>query len=394
MSRGLHVSVISAEDGQTDWTPTVRLMKTALLYADRVQLRIILPILKLTDLALGAIQLSDRSPRQSPPKNPSIEAWDREIELAADPDNITAFDEHPTVENERETTPHTGLALDTSNLVMESPEDSPFVTQALQRGLAAPTASLGEMARIWRSDLVSPISVYVHDPLDMSKSGTELTLDNEQRFVASVSRAIASGLTFPLVDGRAAKLLTSQRSKVNSSRTSDSETALEHGTAAVYLAQHLFERLPYFDNAPVDELLDIRSELARPLVRFRAHLMRAAASISGVPWEQGVANECERIVLMELAPAVAELEDEVKSRSFLRILARKMADHPWQTSGLPSLGLALTKIADIPSLVSLGLAVAPLTASALHEWFEASDRSRRNTLFYYTSIKERLSDRN
>ena len=89
----------------------------------------------------------------------------------------------------------------------------------------------------------------------------------------------------------------------------------------------MLQRLPLFDDATVHEVIDIRRELERPLVRFRSAVMTYAESIKSASWDEDFSVEAELVFRQHIEPAVLEIEDSVRSSSSLLSMAtRKVAD--------------------------------------------------------------------
>lgn len=85
------------------------------------------------------------------------------------------------------------------------------------------------------------------------------------------------------------------------------------------LAGNLLIALPSFEFATTDEILDIRKELEKPLVRFRSKLLAYDAEIQSMPWDEEFQFECIKLYQQEVAPAVLEIDELTKESSFIKI---------------------------------------------------------------------------
>jgi hypothetical protein len=80
-------------------------------------------------------------------------------------------------------------------------------------------------------------------------------------------------------------------------------------------------RLPTFSTATVDEVIDIRSELAPSLTQFRSAMVTISKSFSGAPWETNFADEVHDVWVENVLPAVESIDASVKDSSSLLSLA-------------------------------------------------------------------------
>ena len=140
------------------------------------------------------------------------------------------------------------------------------------------------------------------------------------------------------------------------------------------LASHLLRRLPLFEAAPVDEILDIRRELERPLVRFRGAVARFSDGMRAAGWEaEEFVGDAEEVFVQEVEPAVIEIEEAVRDNRFLARLVPGMTEPPhWAVGG--ALGMAAYNLASLPELTSLavggGIGIAAGARKAYLDWRE------------------------
>jgi hypothetical protein len=83
------------------------------------------------------------------------------------------------------------------------------------------------------------------------------------------------------------------------------------------------ERLPAFPSAKMDELLDMRKELALPLARYRGAVVRFSREIPQVVGED-LAFEVEQLWQEEVHPAFMGLQDEMADHGLVRELGRSL----------------------------------------------------------------------
>jgi hypothetical protein len=103
-----------------------------------------------------------------------------------------------------------------------------------------------------------------------------------------------------------------------------SESGL-HRSKEVALAAHWLRRLPLFPQASIREVLDIRRELEKPLLRFRGAMIGFSEKIQDAPWDKDFSVEAERVFVQDVTPAILNLEEEVQSNNFMTALTSELA---------------------------------------------------------------------
>lgn len=175
------------------------------------------------------------------------------------------------------------------------------------------------------------------------------------QYMAGVLEDIRTPGTFPLLDTQTRQIVSAG---VRAAVFSFTDAEVKKGRH-VALAGHIFDRLPVFERASIDELLDIRRELQAPLVRFRSAMIRFSAAVREAPWDDGFRDEAELILLQEVDPALKELDELIRENSYLRhLLAAVVGD--WKALG--ALGLAVTNWGQLASEL---LGVTPAAAAGL-----------------------------
>lgn len=140
-------------------------------------------------------------------------------------------------------------------------------------------------------------------------------------FVDKLSRHFSSGREYLIFDEPIANL---------------TEAAIREGlftpakgpagrSAQAMTASALMGRLPTFPNATVDEVLDIRKELAPSLTQFRSAMVTIAKSLTSAAWEADFEDEVHDAWVETIAPAVEHIEASVRDNNSLLSLAAGIA---------------------------------------------------------------------
>ena len=166
------------------------------------------------------------------------------------------------------------------------------------------------------------------------------------------------------------------------------------------LADNYIQRLPSFSEATIDELIDIKSELSQPLIRFRSKMLSYSDSLQSMPWDNDFEKECDLLYDKEVAPALLEIEECTKDNSFIKNLGKKFFTDEgfWKSTGGLVLGIAaggaISSFNDVISteqgmLAAGGAFVASKIAGAYNEYRKTKkDIQRKDLYFYYKAGKE------
>ncbi len=166
------------------------------------------------------------------------------------------------------------------------------------------------------------------------------------------------------------------------------------------LADNYIQRLPSFAEATVDELIDIKSELSQPLIRFRSKMISYSDSLQSMPWDNDFEKECDLLYDKEVAPALLEIEECTKDNSFIKNLGKKFFTDEgfWKSTGGLVLGIAaggaISSFNDVISteqgmLAAGGAFVASKIAGAYSEYRKTKkDIQRKDLYFYYKAGRE------
>lgn len=207
-----------------------------------------------------------------------------------------------------------------------------------------------------------------------------------RNFVEEITVAVLSGDTYPLFDAGTGELL----SKLIAEPEAHASNA---GTAPhVHLAARLFEKLPIFENATVAELMDIRRELEKPLVRFRSAMVVAAEKISAAPWDKGFGREADTLILRDVEPSILELEESVRDARIGKHLVKQFAEGEWKLSAMGTIAVGVTHAVGAPGLLTgiLGgtLPLLPLVSSSISSWRAANERVKRHSMYFCYRLRE------
>jgi hypothetical protein len=216
-------------------------------------------------------------------------------------------------------------------------------------------------------------------------------------FINVVSDVVSDVQTYPLFDQDTSELISAG---ISEGLIPVSGSAISRGKE-IGLTADLISRLPVFPRATVKEILDIRSELQIPLLRFRAGMIRFSENIKNASWDKEFAVDAELVFRRDVVPAVLDIEAAVESNRFLSELALRLVEKPLATgtvTGGTLLSALAIKMSNLPIAAVAAIAAGPaLVAGSVvydtyNKWREKQKGIQGNSLFFYYRASELLSE--
>lgn len=191
-------------------------------------------------------------------------------------------------------------------------------------------------------------------------------------FLETVVEVVSGVSGFPLLDPDASGLV----------KAMEQESVLSFGGAAatrsseVDAAARFMGFLPYFPDMPLQEVLDLKTSLTAPLVRFRSEMVTLSKDFAR-PIDDGFAHDVEDAWRQRVEPAIADIRESLAEHGLLKEIAsvglgdvRRLLSEAggiWaashadllKLSGLVSAGLT----AAVPALDTTGRAVKETMAA-------------------------------
>lgn len=203
-----------------------------------------------------------------------------------------------------------------------------------------------------------------------------------------------------LVDKRTRLVLDDQvgslaASLIREGHVNPHRVTLQHaGEAAV--GSGMVARLPAFPDAPLNELLDLRSDLSGPLGRYRAAVVRLSSKITAGPFDADLPVELDDLWTAEVQPALHEMDEDLHRHGLVREIARSARQdvHKLLTEGA-GLYMGLSRLTSMNDWLSAttGLAGVAVTAGALgyDRATDARHEAHGRDLYFLYQVDRRLS---
>ncbi len=211
-------------------------------------------------------------------------------------------------------------------------------------------------------------------------------------FVNCISDAVSDRSTYPLFDHQISELVSAG---IQAKKIVVSESGVDRAKQ-VGLAGQLLQSLPLFDQATIDEIIDIRRELDKSLVRFRKAMIEFSDDIKSASWDDDFPYDAESVFHKEVRPAILDIEEAVKSNNLLVSLIKKFADEPLVLPAGSMFSIAISTFASLPQEISaslgIGIPAAAIVFDAYDEWKKKNQTIESNLLYFYYRAQKRLSE--
>lgn len=221
--------------------------------------------------------------------------------------------------------------------------------------------------------------------LDIEIYGTnDMDFDDiVEQFMKSIKTTIENGDTYPLFDDGISDIVRcGSKEGIFNFRKSTSEKTKHMG-----FVSDIMHRLPCFEYATIDEILDIRKELENPLRRFRSAIIKSSEEIRYEVWDQDFTYDADKLFRKEIEPSIVEIEELVQSNKYLKKLTSNILSNPLEILKSSGLGLLVGKLSDLPNISAEAMSIgAGVANTAFRTWKEYGDQNKKieqNQMYFY-----------
>jgi hypothetical protein len=348
----------------------IRLLKPALLYADRVTL------LSPVAAALGAVESVGHLDEDG------LIAFVKEVAPALNPKAAQSLEIFEQLRKKRQKTKPELVAL--------------MQLRAQLRTMATEwQATVTEMqvdAGVPEIEPAISAGLLTVDPLvDGAGEADEDVLF--KGFMAKLDNLLRDSNAYPLFDDMTGGLV---RAGIAEGLFELAPSARSHGKQ-VAVASDFISRAPAFPRAGITEILDIRDELSNPLGRFRGAVADMARRLDAAAHDESFSAEVQELYEAEVEPALLEIAEAIASNTYLR----QLIDAPYSSVrelvlGGSAITLGLTKLAAMPSLAAGSIATAAgagdIVARATKRKMDVQAETQTHRLYFLYREAELLAD--
>jgi hypothetical protein len=211
-----------------------------------------------------------------------------------------------------------------------------------------------------------------------------------EMFVSKLSDCLSSGRDYLIFDQNIASLTEAGiREGLFTPASGASGRSAQAMTASA-----LMGRLPTFPDATVDEVLDIRTQLANPLTGFRGAMVTVAKDFTSEAWEKGFNDEVHDAWVERVAPALQGIEEAIRGNRSLLAIAAGVADAASASyPGLAIVGAGMLDHVGAASAVGGAFAAGAPLLQALRDRRTAATQIRMQPFYFLYATAEALGGR-
>lgn len=138
--------------------------------------------------------------------------------------------------------------------------------------------------------------------------------------------------------------------------------------------------MPNFEKAELDEIIDIKRELAKPLERFRRKVYTFSNEIAALPWEKSFAEECRYIYQVTMKESLDEIEELSKASSIVKNIAANFSQmNVLELAG----GITASVLAGEYWAVMASLLTAAKVSKEALDYYERAKQAKKNHMYFY-----------
>ncbi|VEP41814.1 hypothetical protein TLA_TLA_02899 [Tessaracoccus lapidicaptus] len=160
------------------------------------------------------------------------------------------------------------------------------------------------------------------------------------------------------------------------------------------LGTGLIARLPAFTAAPVDEVMDLRSDLEEPLGRYRHKVAQLRGLLLTGPFDSNIGAEVDSLWRLEVDPMIADVREAMAEHGLIREFLRSVGESPADFAKgvlLPTaLGVFTADALEVNGVVGIAAGVITPAVAAVRQRSVGRATARRNDLFYLYEVNRRL----
>lgn len=155
----------------------------------------------------------------------------------------------------------------------------------------------------------------------------------------------------------------------------------------------LVERLPTFPDASMAEVLEARDELAEGRARYRAAVKTLAENLQSAALDETLPSEIDELWHDEVRPQLEGMRKTVEASRLAREAGKRLITEGF---GIPTLLVTVSGLAELagalPAPVALAGGLGRIAAAGAHEAFQARSAVRKHELVYLLDVNKKLGN--
>lgn len=149
----------------------------------------------------------------------------------------------------------------------------------------------------------------------------------------------------------------------------------------VFVGKEFLLRLPNIDKIAFEDIIRLKTELGPELNRFKGLVQSFAKNISGIVFDKESRQEIEKKYEYQLIPELHDIQQKIESNNFFKHVARDIAENVTKYS----IFLGVAGLADLQKLMlgASGLIAAETIFKSRNEVKKASMEIKNSSVYFY-----------
>ncbi len=206
-----------------------------------------------------------------------------------------------------------------------------------------------------------------------------------------LAEVIEKGESYPYFDEEVMEYFSDlKRKKII--KTSEAQTRV---ISHAQLVGDLFSRLPDVTNMNIEEILFLREELKAPLIRFRSEVDKLSEQVHSEVWSKDFTIECSELFYNQIAPTVLDIEESIQENSLVKkTLSNVVNSETLKVAGGGSLlGFGISHASELvsfpPELIGVTAGATKAVIDSYIQWKEEKKNIAKNNLYFYYRVSSR-----
>ena len=360
----MHITIVAAGDHSPGFALVheIELVKAAVLYADRVTLASPRTTMVAMVGALSGLSGRDRTEALLAMASQLPQAHDLDVVYAA-------------LKRKRHKTRDELLALKRIERELANAGDD----------LAARAAQMATKAGLHELLPALEEGVLDLDPLGVGEGDTDVMVERMSQLIADI--VAPTSTTLPMFDDGSGGLLRAMLKEgvISNVRLAPANQA---DVAARFIAW-----VPAFPAADLDAILNARSSLRAPLIRYRSAVIRITRDLETTP----IDDEFESVVLdlhrQHVEPAILEIEELSQELGLRASMSSAVRAGAGRRVAEAAVSFAAAEVAGLPGVLLSALGVSvDVAAQVLRERHDVKRRQRENQFYFLYETDKTLAE--
>lgn len=155
----------------------------------------------------------------------------------------------------------------------------------------------------------------------------------------------------------------------------------------------LVERLPTFPDASMSDVLEARAELADGRAKYRVAVKALAGKLQSAAFDDTLSSELDELWNDEVRPEIVGMRATITASRLAKETGKRLVTEGF---GIPSLLVTVAGLADLagalPTPVAVAGGVGRVVAAGAHEAFQARSASKKHDLVYLLDLNKHLGN--